>query len=97
MTDNLNSWDEKSHQLWRYVADRTGIMAYATLPWIWIFAGRNNVFMWATGLSYQAFNIYHRHIARAGTILASVHSVVYIGLFVEFGKLRNNLLFLSIV
>ncbi|KAH0288442.1 FRE family ferric-chelate reductase [Aureobasidium namibiae CBS 147.97] len=78
-------WDEKSHQLWRYVADRTGTMAYATLPWIWIFAGRNNVFMWATGLSYQAFNIYHRHIARAGTILAIVHSVVYIMLFVEFG------------
>ncbi|KAI4750062.1 putative FRE family ferric-chelate reductase [Aureobasidium sp. EXF-3400] len=59
-------------------------MAYATLPWIWVFAGRNNVFMWATGLSYQAFNIFHRHIARAGTILAIVHSVVYIGLFVEY-------------
>ncbi|THY21177.1 putative FRE family ferric-chelate reductase [Aureobasidium pullulans] len=77
-------WDDKSQQLWRYVADRTGIMAYATLPLIWIFAGRNNVFMWATGLSYQAFNIYHRHIARAGTILAIVHSVVYTYLFVEF-------------
>ncbi|KAG2168769.1 hypothetical protein JADG_008508 [Aureobasidium aubasidani] len=77
-------WDDKSQQLWRYIADRTGIMAYATLPLIWIFAGRNNVFMWATGLSYQAFNIYHRHIARAGTILAIVHSVVYTYLFVEF-------------
>ncbi|KAI5249750.1 putative FRE family ferric-chelate reductase [Aureobasidium subglaciale] len=59
-------------------------MSYATLPWIWIFAGRNNVFMWATGLSYQAFNIYHRHVARAGTVLAIVHSVVYTWLFVEF-------------
>ncbi|KAH0334480.1 putative plasma membrane ferric-chelate reductase, partial [Aureobasidium melanogenum] len=77
-------WNDKSQQLWRYVADRTGIMAYATLPLIWIFAGRNNVFMWATGLSYRTFNIYHRHIARAGTILAIVHSAVYTWLFVEF-------------
>ncbi|KAG9857046.1 putative plasma membrane ferric-chelate reductase, partial [Aureobasidium melanogenum] len=77
-------WDDKSQQLWRYVADRTGIMAYATLPCIWIFAGRNNVFLWTTGLSYQTFNIYHRHIARAGTILAIVHSAVYTWLFVEF-------------
>jgi hypothetical protein len=46
--------------------------------------------MWATGLSYQAFNIYHRHIARAGTILAMVHSVVYIYLFVVFGMLTNS-------
>ncbi|KAG9945538.1 putative plasma membrane ferric-chelate reductase, partial [Aureobasidium melanogenum] len=76
-------WNDKSQQLWRYVADRTGIMAYATLPLIWIFAGRNNVFMWATGLSYRTFNIYHRHIARAGTILAIVHSAVYTWLFVE--------------
>lgn len=64
-------------------------MAYATLPLIWIFAGRNNVFMWATGLSYQAFNIYHRHIARAGTILAIVHSMVYTYLFVEFGTWKS--------
>ncbi|KAG9600986.1 putative plasma membrane ferric-chelate reductase, partial [Aureobasidium melanogenum] len=78
------TWDDKSQQLWRYVADRTGIMAYATLPLIWIFAGRNNVFLWMTGLSYQTFNIYHRHIARAGTILAIVHSAVYTWLFVEF-------------
>jgi hypothetical protein len=79
------------------VADRTGIMAYATLPWIWVFAGRNNVFMWATGLSYQAFNIFHRHIARAGTILAIVHSVVYIGLFVEYGMLIDTPFLLDIV
>jgi hypothetical protein len=91
------SWDDKSQQLWRYLADRTGIMAYATLPWIWIFAGRNNVFMWATGLSYQAFNIFHRHIARAGTMLAIVHSVVYVYLFVVFGMLSNLSLLLSMV
>lgn len=47
--------------------------------------------MWATGLSYRTFNIYHRHIARAGTILAVVHSVVYTWLFVDFGMLKLDL------
>ncbi|KAG9694991.1 putative plasma membrane ferric-chelate reductase, partial [Aureobasidium melanogenum] len=51
-------WDEKSQQLWRYVADRTGIMAYATLPLIWTFAGRNNVLTWATVLAIVHSAVY---------------------------------------
>lgn len=64
-------------QKWRYIADRTGIICYANLPWLWLFSGRNNVFLWATGWSFSTFNIFHRHIARIVTIEAIVHSIGY--------------------
>ena len=60
-------------------------MSYATLPLIWIFATRNNGVLWATGWSNRTFNIYHRHIARVGTLLAIVHSIAYTYLYVESG------------
>ncbi|GAB7347554.1 hypothetical protein MBLNU459_g4444t2 [Dothideomycetes sp. NU459] len=66
-----------SQQVWRYVADRTGILAFATLPWVWMFAGRNNIFIWATGWNFGTFNVFHRHVARAATVHAIVHSIAF--------------------
>lgn len=67
----------KAIQTWRYVADRTGIICYANLPILWMFSGRNNIFLWLTGWSFSTFNIFHRHIARIATIQAVVHSIAY--------------------
>ncbi|TVY24474.1 Ferric/cupric reductase transmembrane component [Lachnellula hyalina] len=64
-------------QGWRYVADRTGILSYANLPVMWIFAGRNNIFLWATGWDFPTFNIFHRHIGIVATVQAIVHAVAY--------------------
>ncbi|KAJ6006301.1 hypothetical protein N7451_004245 [Penicillium sp. IBT 35674x] len=64
-------------QNWEYVSDRTAILSYACLCWLWMFGGRNNIFLWATGFSFQSFNIFHRHIARICTIYAIVHSIGY--------------------
>ncbi|KAK8248909.1 ferric reductase like transmembrane component-domain-containing protein, partial [Phyllosticta capitalensis] len=66
-----------AQQVWQYSAKRTSVLAYALLPWIWMFAGRNNIFIWATGWSFRTFNIYHRHIARATTFLAIYHGAAY--------------------
>ncbi|GES66786.1 FRE family ferric-chelate reductase [Aspergillus terreus] len=63
-----NCWPDTSDQILRYVADRTGILSFANFPLIWLFAGRNNVFLWATGWSFATFNIFHRHIAWIATI-----------------------------
>lgn len=48
---------------------------------IWMFAGRNNIFQWATGLSFGTFNIYHRHVARVATLQAIIHSFGYTVLY----------------
>lgn len=72
-----NSSYTKPIQVWRYIADRTGIISYANLPWLWLFSGRNNIFIPLTGWSFSTFNLFHRHIARVATIQAIVHSVAY--------------------
>jgi hypothetical protein len=52
-------------------------MCYANLPLLWMFSGRNNIFLWATGWDYATFNVFHRHIARVATLEAIVHSIAY--------------------
>ncbi|PKX93593.1 ferric reductase family protein [Aspergillus novofumigatus IBT 16806] len=84
-SDNIY-WPEISAQLLRYVADRTGILSFANIPLLWLFAGRNNIFLWATGWSYSTFNIFHRHVAWIATLQAIVHTIMYIVLFVQAGN-----------
>ncbi|RCK63050.1 putative ferric reductase transmembrane component [Candida viswanathii] len=59
----------------RNVADRTGIVATVMLPLIFLFGGRNNFMQWLTGMSYNQFMTYHRHIARVMFALVVIHSV----------------------
>ncbi|KNG89121.1 FRE family ferric-chelate reductase [Aspergillus nomiae NRRL 13137] len=79
-------WPQISAQLLRYIADRTGILSFANIPLIWLFAGRNNVFIWATGWSFATFNLFHRHIAWIATIQAVVHTLLYVVLFMQNGN-----------
>ncbi|KAK8172070.1 putative ferric-chelate reductase [Phyllosticta citrichinensis] len=64
-----------AQQIWLYTATRTSFLALSLLPWIWMFAGRNNIFIWATGWSFRRFNIFHRHVARVVTLLAIYHGI----------------------
>ncbi|KAL1890514.1 hypothetical protein Sste5346_008182 [Sporothrix stenoceras] len=70
-------WSGSASQIWRYISDRTGTMSYGNLPLLWIFSGRNNIFLWMTGWSFGTFNIFHRHIARLATLQAIMHSIGY--------------------
>ncbi|KAJ5114256.1 hypothetical protein NUU61_000015 [Penicillium alfredii] len=70
-------WPNITDQILRYSADRTGIMSFANIPLIWLFGGRNNILMWATGWSFATFNIFHRHVARMATVQGVVHSLLY--------------------
>ncbi|KAL3481224.1 ferric reductase NAD binding domain-containing protein [Aspergillus californicus] len=78
------------HQNWQYSSDRTGILSYACLPFLWLFGGRNNIFLWATPFSVQSFNIFHRHIAWACTLLAVVHSINYSIVYQVYDKLYHS-------
>lgn len=61
----------------RYVADRAGILAISKFPVIWLFAARNDPFLWLTGWSFAAYNRFHRWVARVATAEALVHAVSY--------------------
>ncbi|KNG83075.1 hypothetical protein ANOM_009240 [Aspergillus nomiae NRRL 13137] len=74
-----------SQQAWKYVAQRTSMFAYTCLPWVWLFAGRNNIFIWATGWSFSTFNVFHRHLSRLTAIFAFVHAISYTVLDTIYG------------
>ncbi|KAL2856444.1 ferric reductase like transmembrane component-domain-containing protein [Aspergillus pseudoustus] len=88
-------------QIIRYIADRTGIISFANLPLLWLFAGRNNICAWATGWNFATFNVFHRHVAWIATIQAVVHTVTYLILFFEnlnpWKKLRKPYLLWGIL
>ncbi|EXJ71662.1 uncharacterized protein A1O5_05470 [Cladophialophora psammophila CBS 110553] len=85
-----NLYYTEPQQAWRYISDRTGILCYAMLPWLWMFSGRNNVFLWLTGWRFATFNIFHRHIARCATVLAIVHSIGWSVLEAGFGYFAES-------
>ncbi|WVR03813.1 hypothetical protein IAU60_000809 [Kwoniella sp. DSM 27419] len=71
-------WPGDKHlQLVRYVADRTGIMAFYNLPLLWCLAGRNDVILWITGWSYSSLNLLHRWVSRVTVAQAIIHSAAY--------------------
>ena len=59
------------------IADRTGIVATVMMPLVFLYGGRNNFMQWLTGMSYNQFMVYHRHIARVMVYLVIIHSVNY--------------------
>ncbi|KAF2769269.1 hypothetical protein EJ03DRAFT_97819 [Teratosphaeria nubilosa] len=75
------------YQNWHYVSDRTGILAFSCLPMIWVFAARNNGFIWATGWHFSSFNIFHRHVARVCAVLAVVHGI---SMSVRYGPYQHK-------
>lgn len=61
----------------RYIADRSGILAFGKLPLLIVFAGRNNFLSYFTGMKYSSSIIYHKLVARWMFIDALVHSICY--------------------
>lgn len=89
---NENVWwpGDEASQLQRYLADRSGIMAVSQIPFIFLFAGRNNILLWLTGWSYQTFNAYHKWTSRVMWALAVVHGVTYTVTSVRSGDLSEE-------
>ncbi|KAJ5259590.1 hypothetical protein N7478_012571 [Penicillium angulare] len=80
-------WPDIPSQILRYSADRTGIMSFANIPLLWLFGGRNNILIWATGWSFATFNVFHRHVARVATLQAVAHTILYLIIYYRTGKL----------
>ncbi|KAJ5156900.1 uncharacterized protein N7482_008000 [Penicillium canariense] len=64
-------------QQWQYFANRAANLTLANLPWLWLFGGRNNIFLSLTGWKYSTFSIFHRNIARVVLLLGIIHSTTY--------------------
>lgn len=81
---NPNVWypDNRSQWIQMLVSNRLGLLSFANLPLVFLFAGRNNVLLWLTNWSHSTFLLLHRWIAAIATLQAILHSIMYLRLYI---------------
>ncbi|KAF2139154.1 uncharacterized protein K452DRAFT_328466 [Aplosporella prunicola CBS 121167] len=89
-------WPEVSTQLWRYFSDRTGVIAFANFPLVWLFGIRNNLLMNILGWGFGTMNSFHRWVARVATIEAIAHSIGYTVLVFRDGGWNDFMMYWTI-
>ncbi|TQV94779.1 ferric-chelate reductase [Cordyceps javanica] len=73
------AWYESAKaQVMRNVANRLGVLAYANVPLVILYAGRNNFLLWLTNWSHSTFLLLHRWLAFICMMHAVLHSLVYL-------------------
>ncbi|KAE8146746.1 FAD-binding domain-containing protein [Aspergillus avenaceus] len=65
--DTMDQWK------WEDVGYRTGFVAVAQLPLIFLLAGRQNIIGLLVGMSYERLNWYHRWISRTLWLTVTIH------------------------
>jgi hypothetical protein len=64
---------------------RTGTLAFALLPVLLLFAGRNNVLLWLTDWSHATYLLLHRWVARVFALQVVLHSLLALVLYKDTG------------
>ncbi|KIY01866.1 uncharacterized protein Z520_02004 [Fonsecaea multimorphosa CBS 102226] len=82
-----NSWwpGDRDREILTYVTNRTGVLSFANIPLLILYAGRNNVMLWLTNWSHDTFILLHRYVAVIATLQAIVHSLIYLYIYVVDG------------
>ncbi|KAJ3181401.1 hypothetical protein HDU85_003721 [Gaertneriomyces sp. JEL0708] len=73
-----------------YIGYRTGHIAFALLPLLILFSGRNNFLMWITNWSHATYLLLHRWLARIFTFHAVVHSVTLLVTYQGTGSYQTE-------
>lgn len=55
----------------------------AELPFIFLFSGRSNPLIYATGWSYRTFSLFHRWLAMTLVVEGIIHGVVFSAYYVN--------------
>jgi hypothetical protein len=61
-----------------FVGNRLGVLCFANIPLVILFAGRNNILLWLTNWSRTTFLLLHRWIAVICMLEAVVHSLFFL-------------------
>ena len=84
--DGNTQLSSRSLQISLYLADRTGYVCMYELVLTFLFAGRNNIMITATGWQFETFITFHRWVSRAMYIDVAIHSIAYTIYEIEKGK-----------
>ncbi|KAK2026910.1 ferric reductase-like protein transmembrane component 4 [Colletotrichum zoysiae] len=82
-----NTWYPGDQWRWMcmLVSNRLGLLSFANLPLVFLYAGRNNLLLWVTDWSHSTFLLLHRWIAAIATLQAILHSIIYLDVYVKNG------------
>jgi Ferric reductase like transmembrane component len=82
-----NTWypDDKYRWMTMLISNRLGLLSFANLPLVFLYAGRNNILLWITNWSHSTFLLLHRWIAAIATLQAILHSIIYLYVYVKAG------------
>ncbi|PPJ52662.1 hypothetical protein CBER1_10893 [Cercospora berteroae] len=78
-------WTTVDRQILTYVANRTGVLSFANVPILVLYAGRNNFLLWMTDWQHTTFMALHTWVAYICTIEAVLHSIIYLHIYVHLG------------
>jgi predicted ferric reductase len=80
-----------SQEIIFYMALRTGVIAFALMPVLFLFATRNNLLLWLTNWSYSTFLLLHRWIGRIFLFQALLHSILFLALWIDLDHYKRDL------
>ena len=83
---------DKRGEILAYAGYRTGNIAFAFLPLVILFSGRNNILLWITNWSHSTYLLLHRWIARIFVIQTILHSVFLLAAYNQSGIYSVNYL-----
>ncbi|KAH8711913.1 ferric reductase-like protein transmembrane component 4 [Phaeosphaeriaceae sp. PMI808] len=67
------------------VSNRLGLLSFANLPLVFLYASRNNLLLWLTNWSHSTFLLLHRWVASIATLQAILHSIIYLHKYIKVG------------
>ncbi|KAF2664574.1 ferric reductase-like protein transmembrane component 4 [Microthyrium microscopicum] len=84
-----NSWNPGDNYGWllTIISDRMGVLSFANLPLVFLYAGRNNFLLWITNWSHSTFMLLHRYLAVLAMLQAVLHSILWLRLDSHSGGL----------
>ncbi|CAJ0545121.1 Ff.00g085940.m01.CDS01 [Fusarium sp. VM40] len=74
---------DRRYQLMRQIGNRAGIIAFANVPIVMLYAGRNSLLLQMTNWSYSTFLLLHRWVASICVIQVILHSLLWLRIELE--------------
>ncbi|KAJ4018756.1 hypothetical protein NW752_005884 [Fusarium irregulare] len=74
---------DRRYELMRHIGNRAGIIAFANVPIIMLYAGRNSLLLRLTNWSYSTFILLHRWVAMVCVVQVILHSLMWLQIMVE--------------
>lgn len=71
-------FSQDTAKLLTFVGNRLGVLCFANIPLVMLFAGRNNILLWMTNWSRSTFLLLHRWIAVICMLQAVLHALFFL-------------------